>query len=58
MPEELVYLWAWFCDARTDGPLTFTELHHWSRLTQRRLLAWEVDVLRALDRLYWEVTRD
>ena len=35
--------------------LTFTEIANWSKLTQQNLLAWEVDLLRTLDRLYWSV---
>lgn len=33
--------------------LTFTEIENWGKLTHQTLLAWEVDLVRTLDRLYW-----
>jgi hypothetical protein len=56
LPEELQYLWEWFLELRSgEGMLTFTEIRSWSELTKQPLLAWEVDLLRALDRIYWRV---
>jgi hypothetical protein len=43
---------------RTSEPLTFTEMYHWAKLTKNELLAWEVDLLRSVDRVYWRVIHD
>lgn len=57
IPEEALYLWAWFCEllsARHVGPggpetIDFTEISSWARLTRRSPTPWEVDMLRDLD---------
>lgn len=58
LPEELRYLWEWFWELRSNQILTFTEIHFWSQLTQKRLRGWEVELLRTLDRIYWNVLYD
>ncbi|MGI9277483.1 MAG: phage tail assembly chaperone [Endozoicomonas sp.] len=58
LPEELAYLWEWFLELRTSEALTFTEIHYWTQLTQKRIRGWEVDVLRSIDRIYWRVMND
>jgi hypothetical protein len=59
MPEELQYLWEWYLELRNvEGALTFTEIRNWTELTKQPLLAWEVDLLRAIDRIYWRVISD
>lgn len=57
LPAEVEYLWQWFValsDTRQAGmaanPLTFSEIEAFGRLTLNRPTAWEVDVLRRLDR--------
>jgi hypothetical protein len=52
-PEEFRYIWDWYLEMRSGDPLTFTEIKSWSELTHQTLLAWEVDLVRTLDRLYW-----
>lgn len=54
-PEELRYIWEWYLEMRSGEPLTFTEIKSWAELTQQTLLAWEVDLVRTLDKLYWRV---
>jgi len=57
-PEELRYIWEWFLEVKGGEPLNFTEMKSWSDLTQQTLLAWEVDLIKTLDRLYWRVLYD
>jgi hypothetical protein len=52
-PEELEYILAWYSELRTDAQLTFTEMKNWCDLTKIDLLGWEIDILKALDRIYW-----
>lgn len=58
LPEELRYLWEWYLELRSSQLLTFSEIHFWSELTQKRLRGWEVELLRILDRIYWNVLYD
>ncbi|PKN71192.1 MAG: hypothetical protein CVU54_01865 [Deltaproteobacteria bacterium HGW-Deltaproteobacteria-12] len=56
----LLYLWHWFCDlsnGRQYGefgpmPLSFSEIRAWANLTKIEPEAWEVDVIKQLDRAY------
>ncbi|WP_434801436.1 phage tail assembly chaperone [Spartinivicinus marinus] len=57
-PEALNYIWQWWLEVRGSDPLTFTELYHWSQLTHKHLRAWEVDLIRSLDRIYWNTIND
>jgi hypothetical protein len=60
LPLELAYLLQWWAElsaARGQGfsgplPLSFTEIDAWSRLTGSALTAFEVSVLRDLDRAF------
>lgn len=49
------YLWDWFLEMRSGEPLTYTEIKSWAELTLQKLMPWEVEVMRLLDRLYWRV---
>ena len=57
MPQELVYIWIWFCelDAARGGngfgmnPISFSEVHAWATLTGNALQPWEVATLRRFD---------
>jgi len=59
-PESILYLWQYFCDlagGRDYGeagpkPIFWGDIKAWSELTRTNLAAWEVDVLKALDRIY------
>jgi len=60
MPDCLHYLWGWFCELSGGRgyaefgalPLTFSEIRAWAELTQTEPTAWEVDVIKILDRVY------
>ena len=57
---EVLYLWVWFNELSggrgysESGPLpiTYSEILAWSELTRTDLAAWEVEVLKTLDRAY------
>jgi hypothetical protein len=59
-PECLKYLWQWFCDLNGGrgyseaGPmaLTYSEIQAWAQLTCSGPAAWEVGVLKQIDRAY------
>ena len=57
-PEELRYIWEWYLEMRGREPLTFSEMQSWATLTHQKPLAWEVDLVRTLDRLYWRTIND
>lgn len=48
-PEELAYLWAWFCELRS--PVTWAEIDAWARRAHPSLSGWEAEQLVHLDRL-------
>lgn len=58
MPEELAYVWEWYREVFSGQPLTFSELHHWSVMTGKRLLGWEAELIRSIDRIFWKVQHD
>lgn len=55
LPEELAYLWEWHKEVFTGEPLTFAEMKAWSDMTGKRLLGWESEVVKSLDRAFWKV---
>lgn len=52
-PEKLRYVYHWYLDVRGSEGVTWTELRNWSEMTHQKPLAWEVDLLRTLDRVFW-----
>lgn len=54
----LDYLLDIYRDLAGFEPLTFTEIHCWSQLTGVKLKAWELDVIKALDRIRWGASND
>lgn len=62
-PPAAQRLWAWFLQLhrtrhRTESgpcPLSYTEVEAWSRLNQVPLQPREIDVLMAVDNVYFEV---
>jgi hypothetical protein len=52
-PEELRYIWEWYLELKGDNTLSFQEIQSWAELTQQVPEAWEVELLKSLDRLYW-----
>lgn len=59
-PDALLYLWEWFYElsnGRQYGefgpmPLSFTEIKAWADLSKAEPDAWEVKVIKQLDRLF------
>lgn len=57
---SLVYLWNWFaelCGGRSwagsgPGPLSYLEIEAWARLTKRAITSFEVQCIKALDKIY------
>lgn len=45
-PEELAYIWQWYCSARPIDSLA--ELKAWAELHGRKLLPHEIDLMRRL----------
>lgn len=54
-PEGLFYVWGWFCEMFTGEKLTFSEIQAWSNLTRRALSVYEVDLIKSIERVYWEL---
>ena len=54
-PEELRYIYNWYLEMRSADHLSYNEIECWGRLTSQTLLAWEVDLVRTMDRLYWSM---
>lgn len=55
LPELFKYIWIWFLELHSKEALSYVEIESWSRLTNISLLPQEVEVLRKLDSLYWQV---
>jgi hypothetical protein len=55
LPTEVAYLWEWFLEIQSKETASYTEIENWSRLTQKHLIAFEVQAIRRLDSLYWQV---
>lgn len=45
-PEELAYIWQWYCSARPIDSLA--ELKAWAELHGRKLKYFEIDLMRRL----------
>lgn len=54
-PPELVYVWEWYLDLFTGSRLSYQEIHYWTQIKSLTLKAWEVEALRSVDKLFWEV---
>ena len=56
----VAYLWQWFCELSGGRgysisgplPLNYSEIQAWSQLTKTDPTAWEVQVLKAIDRVF------
>ena len=57
-PEELNYIWLWFREVCSGERLTYQELHYWMKVTGLPVKAWEIDIIRSLDRIYWGVRNE
>ena len=58
LPDEVAYLWQWFCDMVGGESLTHTEISAWSELNRIHLEPREVEVIRQLDRIRSRVSRE
>lgn len=57
-PEQVKYVWDYYKRSsfrRGDGPVNYTEIMSWSRLSGTPLEPFEVALLDALENLYWMV---
>lgn len=53
LPPIVQHIWQAFlalCHSRVDGPILFSEIEAWQRLTGIQLTAWEFETLVAMDR--------
>jgi len=46
---EYLYLLQWFYSVKSDGPLRFSEIESWARLTNKRPNSKEIEILMKLD---------
>lgn len=51
-------MWEWYREVCSGEPLSYTELHHWSLVTGKRLQGWEAELIRSLDRIFWKVQNE
>jgi hypothetical protein len=51
-------VWQWYREMWSGESLTFAEISAWSTVAGVKLLGWEVDLIRSLDRAYWRVAHD
>jgi len=60
IPYAIKYIWGFFCELSNSRgyseagamPLTYTEIKAWSELTKSDPTAWEIDVIKAIDRAF------
>jgi hypothetical protein len=60
IPAAIIYIWQWFCELSGGrgyseagpGALTYSEILAWAQLTKSDPMAWEVEALKELDRVY------
>mgnify|MGYP003638421474 CR=1 FL=1 len=58
---EIVYLWNYFIElsnARSDGPIGYTDILSWCKLSSISLKKWELGAIVRLDATYLKVTRN
>lgn len=55
IPDELAYVWEWYREVCGHEPITWSELNSWSQMTGKRLLGWEAELIRSIDRIFWKV---
>lgn len=52
-PNELRYLWYWWCEIHGKDLVTFGEILAWSTLKHIELEQFEVDTIRQIDILFF-----
>ena len=50
-PPELYYIWVYFCELCSTGTPTYSEIDSWSRVTNRSVTSFEVQVIMKLSQL-------
>ncbi len=58
LPEELDYILRWFYELRSHEPIKYAELASWSSLQPAKPQHWEIEVIKALDGIYWSSIND
>lgn len=53
LPECLAHIWLYYNEVFTGEALTYSELYSWSRMTRRNLSAFEVDLIKSLERAWY-----
>lgn len=51
-PKELEHVWQWYREMCTGEPLSFLEIRSYADLMGITFEAWEVDLLKSIDRCY------
>ena len=57
-PEELEYFIEWSRQLIRAEPITYTEIYHWTVLTNTKLSTWELDVLVEIDSIFHKVKNE
>ncbi|MGL5525674.1 MAG: phage tail assembly chaperone [Aeromonas veronii] len=57
-PLDMRYMWDIFCELKSAGSIAFSDIKAWCDLMRLDLVPREVQLLRKLDRIHWEVTND
>ena len=60
LPYCVTYLWQWFCELSGGRgysmsgplPLNYSEIQAWSQLTKTSPTVWEVQAIKAVDRVF------
>ena len=60
LPYCVMYLWGWFCELSGGRsysevgplPLSYSEILAWSQLTKTNPTVWEVQAIKAIDRVF------
>lgn len=49
IPEELAYLWGYYCAIKRGQPLTWQEVKAWSDMTGIPLRGWEAETIMRIE---------
>ena len=62
LPDELAFLWGYFTELHETrsggmgpGPISYSEIDAWQRLTGRELPIWQVKAIKRMDRAFMQV---
>lgn len=54
-PPDLLYVWEWYLDIFSGTRLSYQEIHYWTLAKNISPHSWEIDLLRSIDKVFWEV---